>query len=149
MTKRMRLSTFIGVALVSGSLLIASTGFADAVARYSEQLGLLRTELATQTDADAAGIAQDDIAKVTSWLEEAETKLAERDTEAASYLLKRSEYGLDLIRNLTVVSQIEAKAEAQEKSFAQADEQVATLKAEVEALNAKKADLQQQLNQLR
>lgn len=126
-----------------------SPAFADAASQYAEQLGVLRAELVKLTEQDAAGLAQEDIGRISGWLDEAEKELAERDSESASFLLKRSEYGVDLVRALTVASQIEAKAAEQEKAFSQVDEQIAALKVEAEALEAQKAQLTQQLNQLR
>lgn len=140
--------TFGAVALV-GVLLLGTPGFADAVDRYKGKLDELRAELVTQSEQDAAGLAQDDIAQITTWLSQAEKHLNEGDSDEASYKLKRAEYGIDLVRALTVASQIEAKAAEQEQAFGQSDEQVATLKAEVEALQAKKSELTQQLNQVR
>ena len=131
------------------AMLATSPAFADAASQYAEQLGKLRADLVALTEQDAAGLAQEDIGRISGWLDQAEKELNERDAESASFLLKRSEYGVDLVRALTVASQIEAKADEQEKAFSQVDEQIATLKTETEALEAQKAQLTQQLNQLR
>lgn len=120
-----------------------------ASADGASTLQTLRAELAAQSEQDAAGLAQDDIAQVTTWLAEADRHLEEGDSDEASYKLKRAEYGINLVRALTVASQVEAKAIEQETAFEQSDEQVATLKAEVEALQARKSELTQQLNQVR
>lgn len=135
--------------LVCVTVFAISPAFADAASQYADQLGTLRAELVKLTEQDTAGLAQEDIARISGWLDEAEKELAERDAESASFLLKRSEYGLDLVRALTVASQIESKATEQEKAFSQVDEQIAALKTEAEALQAQKAQLTQQLNQLR
>ncbi len=137
-----------GLALL-GILCVGVPGFAGAADRYKTQLEALRGELVTQSEQDAAGLAQSDIEQITTWLEQADAHLKAGDTDDAGYKLKRAEYGIDLVRALTVASQIEAKAVEQETAFGQSDDQVAALKAEVEALQAKKAELTQQLNQLR
>lgn len=142
-------AVFCGVLVLCCMSFAMSPAFADAASQYAEQLGTLRAELVKLTEQDEAGLAQEDIGRISGWLDEAEKELNDRDTETASFLLKRSEYGVDLVRALTVASQIEAKAAEQEKAFSQVDDQIAALKTEAEALEAQKAQLTQQLNQLR
>lgn len=136
----------VAVAVVCAS---ASPAFADAAARYRKQLETFRAEVTQQAEADEAGLASDELTLLADWLDQAETFLKQGDTDAAGYQLKRVEYGLDLVRALVAASQIEAKAKEQEAAHAQASEQVAKLKNEVDELVAKKAELQKQLQSLR
>ena len=130
-------------ALIAASVMFAS-GWVSA--QEEAKLAELRGALKTLSARDEASIAQDDVARIAGWLDEAKALLDSNDDEEAAYLLKRSEYGLALVAELVKVSQIEARASSQEQAAGQTDAQIEALKAEVEALQAKKSELTQQLN---
>lgn len=128
---------------------VSSTAIASAASRYKEQITAFRGELKTQAEADTGGLAADDLLQVAKWLDESEKLLAEGKTDEAGYRLKRAEYGLDLTRALVGASQIAGKADEQEKAFSEAQAQIGKLNKEIEQLQARKAELQKEINTYR
>lgn len=128
---------------------VSSTAFASAASRYKEQITAFRAELKTQAEADAGGLAADDLVKVADWLDQSEKLLNEGKTDQAGYRLKRAEYGLDLTRALVGASQIAGKADEQEKAYGDSQAQIEKLKKEIEQLQTRKAELQKEINTYR
>lgn len=123
--------------------------FANAKARYREQLDQFRVMIDEMAKLDLQNMAADDRSDVIKWLEEAEVFLARGDLGATGTRLKRIEYGLEMVRQITMVSQLQGQAQQQEQSFHSATEDMTKLQQEVQALKAKKTALDQELKSLR
>lgn len=120
-------------------------GWANASTRYREQLDQFRIMVEELAKLDTQNMAADDRADIVQWLEETEVFLARGDLDATGTRLKRIEYGLEMVRQITTVSQLQGQAQLQEQNFHAATEEVAKMKTEIEQLQAKKAELGQAL----
>jgi hypothetical protein len=138
--------TALTALIIAFTLLIAAPGAAQD--RYGQQITAFRAVLAEQADLDKGALAADERALMEQWLSEAEAMLAKGDRAGASRRLKRVEDGMELVRALVVASQLAGDADKQEQSAKAAAEQVESMKKEVEALTAKRQELQTQLRQL-
>jgi phage shock protein A len=137
-------AAFLILALVLGA---SSEGAAQD--RYVQQISAFRAVLAEQADLDKGQLAADERALMEQWLQEAEALLKKGDRTGAARRLKRVEDGMELVRALVVASQMAGDADTQEQSAKAAAEQVESMKKEIEALVAKRQELQSQLQQLR
>jgi phage shock protein A len=137
-------AAFLTLALVLGA---SSEGAAQD--RYVQQISAFRAVLAEQADLDKGQLAADERALMEQWLQEAEALLKKGDRTGAARRLKRVEDGMELVRALVVASQMAGDADTQEQSAKAAAEQVESMKKEIEALVAKRQELQSQLQQLR
>lgn len=122
--------------------------FANASTRYREQLDQFRIMVEELAKLDTQNMAADDRADIVQWLEETEVFLARGDLDATGTRLKRIEYGLEMVRQITTVSQLQGQAQLQEQNFHSATEEVAKMKAEIEQLQAKKTELGQAIRAL-
>ncbi len=115
------------------SLTLGGVGVSQAQsrARYQETIDSLRVMLDEQAKLDIKNLAERDREDVFLWLDDAERLLAKGDLDAASKLIKRSEYGVELVTATAAASQIQSRAEGQEADFFTAQEQIEKLKAEV------------------
>lgn len=128
--------------------LAPSITMADARQRYKQQIDQFRVMLEQTAKLDTQKLAADDRADAIKWLEEAEVLLAKGDMDAVSLHVKRIEYAMELIQQMTVLSQIRGKALEQEKGFASSTEQLAKMKKQIETLKQQKAKIQGEINAL-
>ena len=128
--------------------LAPSITMADARQRYKQQIDQFRVMLEQTAKLDTQKLAADDCADAIKWLEEAEVLLAKGDMDAVSLRVKRIEYAMELIQQMTVLSQIRGKALEQEKGFASSTEQLAKMKKQIETLKQQKAKIQGEINAL-
>jgi hypothetical protein len=141
-----RLLSSLAAATLAISLLTAAPGWAQD--RYVQQISAFRAVLAEQADMDKGALAADERALMEQWLAEAEELLAKGDRANAGRRLKRVEDGMELVRALVVASQMAGEADQQEQSAKAAAEQVSSMQKEIEALSARRQELQNQLRQL-
>lgn len=140
-----RLAT-LGLALVLAAA--PGVGFANTKQTYTQQIQEFRDILSQSATLDTEGLAADDRSDAIKWLEEAELLLTRGDLETAGVRLKRVEYTVDLINQLTLVSQIKGKVKEQEAAVSSSGQQLETLRAEVKKLQEQKLRLQRELNTL-
>lgn len=129
------------VILVVFFALLPSLGMADARKRYKQQIDQFRVMLEQTAKLDSQKLTEDDRTDVLKWLEESEVLLAKGDMDAVNMRLKRVEYAMELVQQLTVVSQIQGKALEQEKGHASASEEIEKMKKEIEKLQKQKQKL--------
>lgn len=128
---------------------LAAPVSANATARYKQQIEQFQAMLDEQAGADAKNLTEKDRALTQKWLQEAEVLLANGNHEAVAHRVRRVEYALDLIRAMVTAANIDATAERQEEYFYTSREQIKELDAEIEELQARKAQLTQELQRLR
>ncbi len=143
--KLARRGALLIAALVFATPLIAPAQSGDPQARISA----MRAGLAQQAEADTAALAAADRADIAGWLDDAESLLRAGDRDQATRLIQRAEVGLDLVRQLALVSQIQGQAERQEKTHSEAVAQIAALRQEIATLQAQQRELEQELRTLR
>jgi hypothetical protein len=142
----------IGLALLATcSLTFGAVGDSSAQsrARYQETIDSLRVMLDEQAKLDLKELAAADREDVFLWLDDAERLLSKGDLDGASQLIKRAEYGVELVTATTAASQIQGRAEAQEADFFTAQEQIEALKKEVAELQKKREALAQELTTIK
>lgn len=144
-----RLATSLTAAFLILALVLGASSEGAAQDRYVQQISAFRAVLAEQADLDKGQLAADERALMEQWLQEAEALLKKGDRTGAARRLKRVEDGMELVRALVVASQMAGDADTQEQSAKAAAEQVESMKKEIEALVAKRQELQSQLQQLR
>lgn len=144
-----RLATSFTAACLALALVLGASSEGAAQDRYAQQISAFRAVLAEQADLDKGQLAADERALMEQWLQEAEALLQQGDRAGAARRLKRVEDGVELVRALVVASQMAGDADTQEQSAKVAAEQVESMKKEIEALVAKRQELQSQLQQLR
>lgn len=144
------MKTYLIRALASGLVLslLATPLMANPKVRYQASIDELRALLEEQEKADSKKLAQEDLQDVHDWLDNAEKLLASGDYTRVNRLLKRSEYGLDLVTAVVGAAQVLVRAETQESGFGKAQEQIKTMRVEITKLQTEKQELQRQLQGL-
>ena len=125
-----------------------SVGLANTKQTYTQQIQEFRDILKQSAQLDSENLAADDRSDALRWLEEAELLLTRGDLETAGVRLKRVEYAVDLIGQLTLVSQIKGKVKEQDAAVSSSAAQLEEMKAQVKKLQEQKANLQRELNAL-
>ena len=125
-----------------------SVSTAQSRARYQETIDSLRVMLDEQAKIDEKGLAERDREDVFLWLDDAERLIAKGDLDGAGRLIKRAEYGVELVTAVSAASQIQARAEKQEADFFTAQEQIEALKAEIQKLQDKKKSIEGEIRTL-
>lgn len=140
-----RLATLCVVFALSAA---PSVGFANSKQKYTQQIQEFRDILTQSAKLDTESLAADDRSDAIRWLEEAELLLTRGDVDTAGVRLKRVEYAIDLISQMTLVSQIKGKVKEQESAVSTSAQQLQSMRAEVKKLQAQKVRLQRDLNTL-
>ena len=137
-------------ALALAALIVAAplAASANAKARYREQIDQFRVMLDEMSKLDLQDLAASDRADIIKWLEEADVLLARGDLDRTGAHLKRAEYGLEMVRQITLVSQLQGQAQQQEQTFHAASEELTKLTDEIGKLTAQKASLERELTSL-
>lgn len=129
-------------------LLLATPLMANPKVRYQASIDEFRALLEEQESADTRKLAAEDLQDVHDWLDNAEKLLATGDYTRVNQLLKRVEYGLDLVTAVVGAAQMLVQAETQESGFGKAQEQIKNMRVEITKLQAEKQELQRQLQGL-
>lgn len=145
--KQRRLVTVAFVLLSMFAL--AAPVSANATARYKQQIEQFQATLEERAATDIKNITEKDRALTQKWLQEAEVLLANGKHEAVAHRVRRIEYALDLIQAMLHTADLDATAESQEEAFYTAREEIKRLDTEIEELQARKAQLTQELQRLR
>lgn len=129
---------------------VASSAFAGATEQYQKQAAQFEKMLDKQASAAGADAASEDIERTRKWLDNAKVLLAKGNDEAASRLLRRVKFSLELVTALVQAGSIQKAADDQEEAYYKAKEkQIPELEAEIQKLEDKKKELNSELQQLR
>lgn len=136
------------VAVLLTLTLFVVPSWANPKVRYQESIDQFRAMLEEQESADTKKLAAEDLQDVHSWLDTSEKLLANGDYTRVHQMLKRVEYGLDLVTAVVGAAKMLVHAETQESGYGKAKEQIGTMRTEIQKLQAEKAELQRQLQAL-
>ena len=142
---RLRAIGLVLLTTCSLSFGVVGVSSAQSRARYQETIDSLRLMLDEQAKLDLKNLAEADREDAFLWLDDAERLLSKGDLDGASRLIKRAEYGVELVTAATAASQIQGRAEAQEADYFTAQEQIEALKKEVAELQEQSKALAQEL----
>ncbi len=144
---RLLVAFLVGASLALGSI---SSAFAGPTERYKQQAEQFQKMLDQAASNNGAEAAQKDIDQARKWLEDANVLLAKGDDEAASNLLRRVKFCVELVNHMVSAGNIQHAADEQEAAYYGAkDDRIPELEAEVEELKERKKELQSQLDKLR
>lgn len=139
---------FVSFLLLLVLWLIATPLMANPRARYQKSIDHFRMELEAQAKIDAKNVTADDRADIETWIADAEKLLVSRDYTSVSRLLKRIEYGIELVTTTASAAILYHRAEVQETNYHKAKEQMSAMNKELEVLKAKKRTLEKELKEL-
>lgn len=137
---------FVCIAFAA-ALLVAP--LSSVSANPTAQIEQLRAMLDQQDELDTAGAATTDRQLARKWLQEAEILVANGKEDAAKRRLRRAEFAVELVTAMVASAVIRQKAEEQEAYAHTAPEQTEEMRADVERLRERKAELQRELQTLR
>ena len=127
-------------------LLLSATAFGGDEERMQDQIHQFNVIAADLEKSDPDGVATAEIAKLKSWLTEAQAKLAAGDEDEVEILVRRFKPEVRYVRMILERSDAEAKLTAMQKEEEQADEDAKRLKARAQDLDIRRKELQSALN---
>jgi len=127
-------------------LLLSATAFGGDEERMQDQIHQFNVIAADLEKSDTVGVATSEIAKLKSWLTEAQAKLAAGDEDEVEILVRRFKPEVRYVRMILERSDAEAKLTAMQKEEEQADEDAKRLKARAQDLDIRRKELQSALN---
>ena len=144
--KKKRRSLIVITALV-GVMALSPVVFASS--GESQQISNLRVELERLAENDQGEVGKEEIEGAQKWLDEAEELLSQRAHRQVEYRLRRADHMVDLIQALIEVGNLEAATEVQQQRYQEARGELERLKEEIRELEARKAERERQLRELR
>ena len=139
----MRYSATIVVFVLLGS---ASPALAGDEERLQDQITQFSVIAADLEKSDPDGVATAEIAKLKSWLTEAQAKLAAGDEDDVELLVRRFKPEVRYIRTILARSEAEAKLAAMRKEEERLDDEAKRLKGRSQELDIRRKELNAALN---
>jgi len=144
----MRVKILTTVVLVALTMVLAPVADANPTKRYQQSLEQMRALLAQHAENDPKDITAEDRADIARWLDEADKALDQGSLKSASRLLKRAEFGLEVVVSTLAAANLRLKALAQQKAYEDAKVQIEQMGKEIDKLKIKKQELEREMRKL-
>ena len=132
--------------MLAGLLAATAPAFAGDEERLQDQIHQFNVIAADLEKSDTGGVATAEIAKLKSWLTEAQAKLAAGDEDDVEALVRRFKPEVRYVRATLERSDAEAKLKAMQVEEERMDEEAKQLKARSQELDIRRKELQAALN---
>ena len=132
--------------MLAGLLAATAPAFAGDEERLQDQIHQFNAIVADLEKSDTGGVATAEIAKLKSWLTEAQAKLAAGDEDDVEALVRRFKPEVRYVRATLERSDAEAKLKAMQVEEERMDEEAKQLKARSQELDIRRKELQAALN---
>ena len=132
--------------MLAGLLAATAPAFAGDEERLQDQIHQFNVIAADLEKSDTGGVATAEIAKLKSWLTEAQAKLAAGDEDDVEALVRRFKPEVRYVRATLERSDAEAKLKAMQVEEERKDEEAKQLKARSQELDIRRKELQAALN---
>jgi len=136
----------IRIPLVFALVASASPALAGDEERLQDQITQFSMIAADLEKSDGAGVATAEIAKLKSWLTEAQAKLAAGDEDEVEILVRRFKPEVRYIRTILARSDAEAKLASMKEEEERLDDEAKKHKGRAQELDIRRKELQSALN---
>ncbi len=130
------------------SLLLSTAAMADEADEVGDQLQSYAEQLDGLQE-DAETFAPEAYERTRGWLNEAKHIHQEGRSSGLEQRLRRVDHSLDLLRARVTTEELKASIESQKEAYESSKRQVDSLREELETLEARKAERQRELEDIR
>ena len=143
-----RVSRALAGLVLVWSLLMSTSVMADEVDEVDDQLQSFAEQLDGLQE-EAETFAPEAYDRTRVWLNEAKHIHGEGRSSGLEQRLRRVDHSLDLLRALVTTEELKASIESQKEAYDSSKRQVDSLREELETLEARKAERQRELEDIR